>query len=324
MLASAPHNQIADLEAGVNGNVMFSVLPTDERESVETLPKIQPNADPQDSHPRLLRFLSFAPNAMKKSFDRGDDYKEIQQFSLPQDMNTMIDVEKLQEKLSVYKGQLPFPRLFFLGVLAGWWCGLAVILVVTIAGGIPAATRAAWPCLPKLAAGFFFPVAIFLIIIFGGELFTGNAMSLLIGLFARRVTVLELLYNWSVVLVSNFVGCVFTVYVFGWLTGLFEAEPFLSYAKGVAVYKIHLKPEVAFLRAIPANALVCTSVLVGQQARTMTGKLVSFLAALAVLLALARSCHCISHTVHPCSAAISLLSADAFAFLRRRACGSLS
>jgi hypothetical protein len=56
----------------------------------------------------------------------------------------------------------------------------------------------------------------------------------------------------------------------------------------------------------------------------MTGKLVSFLAALAVLLALARSCHCISHTVHPCSAAISLLSADAFAFLRRRACGSLS
>ena len=262
-------NQLAGLEAGLTGQVMFSNDQMNGHGSGES--------EKGDTKPKLLRFLSYAPNADAKKFDRGDDYKEIQQYQLPQDMNTMIDVEKVQEKLSVYKGQLPFPRLFFLGVLAGWWVGLAVILVVTIAGGIPIQTRTDWPCLTKLAAGFFFPVAIFLIIIFGGELFTGNAMSLLIGLFARRVTVLELLYNWSVVLVSNFVGCVFTVYMFGRLTNLFEAEPFLSYTKSVAVYKIHLKPEVAFLRAIPANALVCTSVLVGQQARTMTGKLVSAL-----------------------------------------------
>ena len=43
----------------------------------------------------------------------------------------------------------------------------------------------------------------------------------------------------------------------------------------VANYKINLKPEICFLRAIPANALVCTSVILGQQARTMPGKLVS-------------------------------------------------
>ena len=273
MLNPTAHDQLAGLEAGLNGQVMFNNQPVSGVKFGENSTKA--GAVEDDTKPKLLRFLSYAPNADAKKFDRGDDYKEIQQYQLPQDMNTMIDVEKVQEKLSVYKGQLPFPRLFFLGVLAGWWVGLAVILVVTIAGGIPIQTRTDWPCLTKLAAGFFFPVAIFLIIIFGGELFTGNAMSLLIGLFARRVTVLELLYNWSVVLVSNFVGCVFTVYMFGRLTNLFEAEPFLSYTKSVAVYKIHLKPEVAFLRAIPANALVCTSVLVGQQARTMTGKLVS-------------------------------------------------
>ena len=55
-----------------------------------------------------------------------------------------------------------------------------VILVVAIAGGIPVATRAEWPCLAKVVAGFFFPVAIFLIVSFGGELFTGNTMSMLI------------------------------------------------------------------------------------------------------------------------------------------------
>ena len=199
---------------------------------------------------------------------------EVQKFQITQELNTMAEVEKLQEKMSMYKAHLPLGKLFFLGVLAGWWCGLAVILVVTIAGGIPADVRTAWPCLPKIVAGLFFPVAIFLIIIFGGELFTGNAMCLLIGLFAKRVTVFELAYNWSVVLVANFVGCVFTVFMFAHLTDLFEHEPWQSYAKGIAITKINLKPEVAFLRAIPANALVCTSVLLGQQARDMIGKLV--------------------------------------------------
>ena len=194
-------------------------------------------------------------------------------------MQSFINIHKecnraTPEKMSMYKAHLPLGKLFFLGVLAGWWCGLAVILVVTIAGGIPVDVRTAWPCLPKIVAGLFFPVAIFLIIIFGGELFTGNAMCLLIGLFAKRVTVFELAYNWSVVLVANFVGCVFTVFMFAHLTELFEHEPWQSYAKGVAITKINLKPEVAFLRAIPANALVCTSVLLGQQARDMLGKLV--------------------------------------------------
>ncbi len=203
------------------------------------------------------------------------EFKELQGYQIGHEMNTMFDVEKLQEKLAAYKAHLPFGRLFFLGLLAGWWVGLAVILVETIAGGIPIATRAAWPCLPKLVAGFFFPVAIFLIVIYGGELFTGNAMTMLIGLFARRITALGLLYNWSVVLVSNFAGCVVTVFLFGKLTHLFEDEPWLSYSRSVAVYKVHLKPEVCFLRAIPANALVCTSVLLGQQAQNMPGKLVS-------------------------------------------------
>ena len=99
-------------------------------------------------------------------------------------------------------------------------------------------------------------------------------MCMLIGLLARRVTVRELCYNWSVVLVSNFVGAVFTVYLFSYLTQLHGTEPWLSYVQGIAVTKINMKPEVAFLRAIPANALVCTSVLLGQQARDMIGKLV--------------------------------------------------
>jgi hypothetical protein len=47
-----------------------------------------------------------------------------------------------------------------LGVLAGWWVGVACILVCVIAGGLSIEVRTANPMLPKLLTGFFFPVAI--------------------------------------------------------------------------------------------------------------------------------------------------------------------
>jgi formate/nitrite transporter FocA (FNT family) len=264
------HSQISkekDLESGVS-KVMKSTNPV-----LAAVPEASaPNHAVTPSTPQPLHKSEGNENVYSQ---RTMDKMEVQKFVITQNMNSMAEVEKLQEKLSMYKAHMPLGKLFFLGLLAGWWCGLAVILVVTIAGGIPVDVRTSWPCLPKLVAGLFFPVAIFLILIFGGELFTGNAMSLLIGLFAKRVTVFELMYNWSVVLVSNFVGCVFTVFMFAELTDLFAHEPWESFAKGIAITKINLKPEVAFLRAIPANALVCTSVLLGQQARDMLGKLVS-------------------------------------------------
>ena len=55
------------------------------------------------------------------------------------------------------------------------------------------------------------------------------------------------------------------------LTDLFSHEPWLSYAKGVAINKINLKPEVAFLRAIPANALVCAHVCAAGARLGITG-----------------------------------------------------
>ena len=219
--------------------------------------------------------VSSAEKKKLRKAQKLEQIKDIRRFQIAMEINSMSDVEKQQEKMAIMKAHLPFGRLFCLGLLAGWWLGLCVILVVTMAGGIPVDVRAQWPMLPKLVTSFLFPVAIFFISLFGGELFTGNSMCMLIGLAARRVTLRELCYNWSVVLVSNFAGAVFTVYLFGYLTQFHSTEPWLSYVQGIAVMKINLRPEVAFLRAIPANALVCTCLLLGLSARDMLGKMVS-------------------------------------------------
>ena len=214
------------------------------------------------------------PNATL-SRSRSSYGMEVNEFVVSSKINTMFDVEKFCEKLAMKKAHTPLPKIAFLGILAGWWCGLAVLLVSVIAGGVPAEVRAAWPMLPKLIAGILFPAAICFIVLYGGELLTGNMMYMTIGWLAKRVTVKDVLINWSVVLVANFVGNVATVYFFGYLAHLFADEPWLAYVQGVAVYKVKLLPEVAFLRGVPANALVCTCVLFGLLAKEMIGKIVS-------------------------------------------------
>ena len=48
------------------------------------------------------------------------------------------------------KVHTPLPKIAFSGILAGWWVGLAVILVCAMAGGVPAEYHTAWPMLTKL------------------------------------------------------------------------------------------------------------------------------------------------------------------------------
>jgi hypothetical protein len=121
-----------------------------------------------------------------------------------------------------------------------------------------------------------------------------NTMYMLVGLWSGRITVKSVLANWGIVLVSNFAGCVATVYYFGYLTELHKPEPFLSWVKAGADNKINLPPHVAFLRAIPANALVCTSVLFGLAARDMFGKIAGIWIPFAVFV-LCGFEHCIAN-----------------------------
>ena len=51
----------------------------------------------------------------------------------------------------------PLDKTFFLGMLAGVWVGFGGMAALSVAGGIPEDVRSAWPFLPKLGVGLFFP-----------------------------------------------------------------------------------------------------------------------------------------------------------------------
>lgn len=193
---------------------------------------------------------------------------------VPRAYNIGAEVELVTTQLGQKKAAMSWHKMLFLGTLAGLFIVFGGAFALTVAGGISVDTRKAYPMLPKLLVGLTFPVCLFLIIIFGGELFTGNTMVLVIALLERRITVKRLLLNWSLIFISNAVGCVLGAYLFCYLTELFGHEPFLSYVVGIAEAKSSLGWGVAFLRAIPANALVCLGVFMGLSARDVTGKII--------------------------------------------------
>ncbi|KIM29025.1 hypothetical protein M408DRAFT_329061 [Serendipita vermifera MAFF 305830] len=170
----------------------------------------------------------------------------------------------------------PLDKMAFLGFLAGIWVGFGGIAATSVAGGIPAEIRAQWPVLPKLGLAFFFPFALHFIILFGGELFTGNTMILTIGLWNRAIPFKRALLNLVIVYTANFLGCLVMSYIFSYQTDLFREEPYLSYVREIAYSKTRAHPWwVIFLKAIPANTLVCMAVMLGFAARDGAGKIMA-------------------------------------------------
>ncbi|KAF9529872.1 Formate/nitrite transporter-domain-containing protein [Crepidotus variabilis] len=177
---------------------------------------------------------------------------------------------------AVHKMQNPIDKMFFLGFIAGIWVGLSGIAATMVAGGIPIEVRQQWPTLPKMGLAFFFPFALHFIILFGGELFTGNTMILSIGLWNRSIPWRRALVNLVIVWVANFLGCLTCAVLFSYETDLFIAEPYLSYVREVAYTKAKGHSWInIFLRAIPANTLVCMAVMLGFAARDSAGKILA-------------------------------------------------
>lgn len=130
------------------------------------------------------------------------------------------------------------------------------------------------PGLAKFLAGAFFPIGLMLIILVGGELFTGNNAYLVTG--ARRGVIpwSYVGYNWTVIYFSNLIGALFFSYLFIHLTGMLSADPWHSAIIGIGEGKVSQAWHVIFLKGIVANWLVCLAVWLGLSSKDMIGRLV--------------------------------------------------
>jgi nitrite transporter NirC len=161
------------------------------------------------------------------------------------------------------------PRYLVLSAYAGVFVGVAVVLLVSVSAPLAAAGSPMTP----LVQGVVFGIALTLIVFAGAELFTGNAMSLIHGLYARSVTARDLAVVWGLSLVGNLIGSVgFAAVVHGGGTlgsGGDELVATIVENKSAAT-----GPQL-FWRAVLCNMLVCVALWMAQRAQSDAAKLIT-------------------------------------------------
>lgn len=178
------------------------------------------------------------------------------------------------------KTELPFFKMFLLGILAGVYIGFGANLATKI-GSMDVALPGGTPS-GQFLFGAVFSVGLMLVVIAGAELFTGNNMACFASALNGQAKWTGLLYNWVVVYIANFVGSVILVYIIfygGYWAEVNATTKALGLsamgvkALGIAKAKMSLSWGAAFFRGILCNWLVCLAVWMAFAAKDVVGKI---------------------------------------------------
>lgn len=151
------------------------------------------------------------------------------------------------------------PRLLILAVAAGAYIALGAALSITVGYGFPGLT-AENPSLQRLLSGLAFPIGLTLIVILGGELFTGNNAVLVPGMLQREFKPRHVFVNWTLVWLGNFAGALLFLALLVYGAGLFDADPWHAAVVRVAQAKVSMPWHTVLLKGIGANWCVCLAV----------------------------------------------------------------
>ena len=185
------------------------------------------------------------------------------------------------ENVGVSKAQLSSFRMFALSILAGAFIALGAIFSTTAttgAGELPYGVV-------RILAGLTFSLGLILVVIAGAELFTGNNL-IVMAWASHKVTTMQLLRNWVVVYLGNFLGSILTAYMM-FLSRQFEmSKGALGLnALNIANTKTGLDFVPALVLGIFCNALVCLAVWLCMSARSTTDRVLAIVPPIAAFVA---------------------------------------
>lgn len=129
--------------------------------------------------------------------------------------------------------------------------------------------------LGKALAGSIFGTGLMLVVLAGGELFTGNTL-ILVGVLSRKISVIQMLKNWFFVYLGNLIGSLLIAYMMV-NSGLFNsgANVLGGVTIKIAAYKTSLPFLSAFYLGIMCNWLVCLAIWMATGAKDMVGKIMA-------------------------------------------------
>lgn len=167
------------------------------------------------------------------------------------------------------KTSMPIYKLLLLGILAGAFIAFAS------EGSNSAIHTIASVGIGKALAGALFATGLMLVVVAGGELFTGNSL-IIISCMNKQSKWTGLLRNWSIVYLGNFIGSMIIVLLIVYSGQLDFSKGMLGgFTIKVAAYKTGLTFVKAFTMGILCNWLVCLAVWMAAAAKDIAGKLLA-------------------------------------------------
>ena len=167
------------------------------------------------------------------------------------------------------KAEMPVFNMLILGFLAGMFIALGAAVTNTAGHSIDNVSAV------RVLSGFLFPGGLTLVVLMGGELFTGNCL-MCISLLEKQVKLAGVLKNWAAVYIGNFAGSLFTAFAcakFGQMN--YSGGGLAVSTMKLASSKCTLPFESAFVLGVFCNILVCFAVLAAMSAKDTAGKVIS-------------------------------------------------
>ena len=168
---------------------------------------------------------------------------------------------------AVGKATAPTWRLLVLSFFAGVLISLGAIASSTAAHGIADVGVA------KLVTGAIFPIGLMMVVLLGTELFTGNAL-MVTAVIDKEITVGQLLRNWVIVYIGNFIGAILMAVLMAFFGQLdIGAGSLAVYSAKIAAAKCSLPWINALVLGIFCNLMVCIAIYLGNTAHDTAGKI---------------------------------------------------
>jgi len=180
---------------------------------------------------------------------------------------TPAEIARRVEAAGETKARMALLPLSMLSVLAGAFIGLGAMLSIMVRADASLGFAAS-----TFLSGLVFSLGLFMVVVAGAELFTGN--NLLVMAWAdRRITTAQVLRNWVIVCLGNLVGAA----GLAWLVFASGHTALNAGAVGQKVVQIALAKQAlsfwsAFLRGVLCNILVCMAVWMAMGGRSVTDK----------------------------------------------------
>ena len=167
------------------------------------------------------------------------------------------------------KASAPFGKIFKLGIASGCHIAFGAYLAIAVGGACPG-IAAENPGLQKIIMGAFgLPFGLIMTLVSGAELFTGNTALVTGAVMEKKATGKQLAKSWIASYLGNFVGSLLLAYL-AFKSGTLGAGPG---AVNIATAKCSVPFDVAFIRGILCNWLVCMAVYMASGCSTMIGKM---------------------------------------------------